>query len=69
MTTSDIKELASKYDVADTNQERVGSSTDDCGTLGTTTESAVYGVIADYENKKITIIGIGRGNSRVISLS
>lgn len=54
---------------ADTNQERVGSSDDDCGILGTTTESAVYGIIADYNDKKITIIGIGRGNSRVISLS
>lgn len=54
---------------ADTNQNRVPDSTVDSGTVGTTTESAVFGIIADYndpENTKITVIGVGRGTSRVI---
>ena len=52
---------------ADANQNRVPDSTVDCGTLGTITESAVFGIIADYNNSKITIVGVGRGTSREIS--
>ena len=52
---------------SDTNQNRVPNSTVDSGTLGTITESAVYGIIADYNNNKITVIGIGRGTSREIN--
>lgn len=54
---------------ADTNQNRVPDSTVDSGTVGTTTESAVFGIIADYndaENTKITVVGVGRGTSRVV---
>lgn len=54
----------------DTNQERISDTTLDCGTIGTITESAVYGIIADYndsENTKITVVGVGRGTSRVIT--
>lgn len=54
---------------ADTNQNRVPDSTVDSGTVGTTTEAAVFGVIADYndsENTKITVVGVGRGTSRVV---
>ena len=50
----------------DTNQERVSDKTEDSGTIGTITESAVFGIIADYGNNKITIVGIGRGTSREI---
>lgn len=52
---------------SDTNQERSGDETEDCGTIGTITESAVYGIIADYQNSKIIIVGVGRGGSRDIS--
>lgn len=51
---------------ADTNQERASEETEDSGTLGTTTESAVFGIIADYDNSKITVVGVGRGTSREI---
>ena len=54
---------------ADANQNRVPDSTVDSGTIGTTTEAAVYGIIADYndaENIKITVVGVGRGTSRVV---
>jgi hypothetical protein len=54
----------------DTNYERNTNETEDNGALGTITESALYGIIADYndpENTKITVVGIGRGTSRVIS--
>lgn len=53
---------------SDANQERSGDETEDCGTVGTITESAVYGIIADYneERTKITVVGVGRGGSRVI---
>lgn len=54
---------------SDTNQDRVPDSGVDSGTLGTITESAVYGIVADYDNSKITVIGIGRGTSREITLS
>ena len=50
---------------SDANQER-HSEAEDCGTFGTTTESAVYGIIADYTNNKITVVGVGRGTSRVV---
>ena len=52
---------------SDANQERSGDETEDCGTLGTTTESAVFGIIADYSNNKITVVGVGRGTSRTIN--
>ena len=57
---------------ADTNQNRVPNSEVDSGTVGTTTEAAVFGIIADYndsENTKITVVGVGRGTSRVVRSS
>lgn len=53
---------------ADTNQNRVPDSTVDSGTVGTTTEAAVFGIVADYneETTKITVVGVGRGTSRVV---
>lgn len=54
---------------ADANQNRVPDSEVDSGTLGTTTEAAVFGIIADYndaDSTKITVVGVGRGTSRVI---
>ena len=53
---------------SDANQARSGTN----GVDGTTTESAVYGIIADYndsENTKITVIGVGRGTSRIVRKS
>ena len=35
---------------------------------GTTTEAAVYGIVADYTNNKIVVVGVGRGTSREIEL-
>ena len=35
-------------------------------TAGTTTEASVNGIIADYDNRKITIVRVGRGTSREI---
>ncbi len=52
----------------DTNQERSNGDEEDSGTVGTTTEAAVYGIIADYKNNKITIVGVGRGGSREIAI-
>ena len=54
---------------SDTNQNRVPNSTNDSGTVGTITESAVYGIVADYNGgaTKITVVGVGRGESRVIT--
>lgn len=57
---------------SDTNQNRVHDSTVDSGTVGTTTEAAVFGIIADYtdaDNTKINVIGVGRGTSRVVRKS
>ena len=54
---------------ADTNQERSSSDTEDSGTLGTVTESAVFGIVADYDNSQITVVGVGRGTSRVVELN
>lgn len=57
---------------ADANQNRVPDSTVDSGTVGTTTEAAVFGIIADYndaDNLKITVVGVGRGTSRVVRKS
>lgn len=51
---------------ADTNQERSPDDTEDSGTIETTTESAVFGIIADYTANKITVVGIGRGTSRIV---
>lgn len=53
---------------SDTNQDRSSGDEEDSGTVGTTTEAAVYGIVADYTNSKIGIIGVGRGGSREISL-
>lgn len=52
---------------SDTNQERNNNETEDCGVIGTITESAVFGIIADYTNHKITVVGVGRGTSREIT--
>jgi hypothetical protein len=52
---------------SDTNQERASGETEDSGTVGTTTESAVFGIVADYNNNKITVVGVGRGGSREVS--
>lgn len=52
---------------SDTNQERSSGDEEDSGTAGTITESAVYGIVADYKNSKISVIGIGRGTSREIN--
>lgn len=57
---------------ADTNQNRVPDSTVDSGTVGTITEAAVFGIVADYtdaNNTKINVIGVGRGTSRVVTAS
>lgn len=54
---------------SETNQERNTGETEDNGVVGTITESAVFGVVADYsdsENTKITVVGVGRGTSRVV---
>lgn len=51
---------------SDTNQDRSPDETEDSGVVGTISESAVFGIIADYDNNKITIIGVGRGTSRDI---
>lgn len=53
---------------SDTNQERSPDDTEDSGTKGTITEAAVYGIVADYTNSKIQVVGVGRGGSRVISI-
>lgn len=52
---------------SDTNQDRVPDSSVDSGTLGTISESAVYGIVADYDNSTIKVIGVGRGTSKIIS--
>ena len=56
---------------ADANQNRVADTEVDCGTVGTSTEQAVYGIIADYNEEvtKITVVGVGRGTSRVVRAS
>lgn len=54
---------------ADANQNRVPDTEVDSGTTGTITESAVFGIIADYDNSKIVVVGVGRGTSREISLT
>lgn len=38
-------------------------------TAGTTTEASVNGIIADYENHKIYVVRIGRGESREITVT
>lgn len=52
---------------SDVNQERSSDETEDSGTTGTITESAIFGIIANYNNNKITVVGVGRGTSREIS--
>lgn len=37
--------------------------------IGSTSESSVNGIIADYEAKKVTIVRIGRGENRVVPLN
>ncbi len=54
---------------ADANQNRVPDTEVDSGTTGTITESAVFGIIADYDNNKIVVVGVGRGTSREIPLT
>ena len=53
---------------SDVNQDRSESETEDSGTVGTVTESAIYGIIADYTNRNVSVIGVGRGGSRVVEL-
>ena len=38
-------------------------------TAGTTSEASINGIVADYENEKVSVIRIGRGNSRVVALN
>ena len=38
-------------------------------TAGTTTEAAVNGIIADYDNHKIYVVRIGRGESREVEIT
>lgn len=52
---------------SDTNQDRSSEETEDSGTLGSITESAVYGIIADYNLNKITVVGVGRGTYREVN--
>lgn len=55
---------------SDVNQERSDGENEESGVMGTITESAVFGIIADYndsESTKITVIGVGRGTSRVVN--
>ena len=47
----------------DSNQVRTGQSYQ----IGTITEACVYGIVADYDNGKISVIHVGRGVSREIS--
>lgn len=53
---------------SDTNQQRHDGDVDS-GVIGTITEQAVYGIIADYEGGKINVIGIGRGGGREVPLN
>ena len=41
---------------------------DSTQTAGTITEASVNGIIADYDNRKISIVRIGRGESREMSM-
>ena len=52
---------------SDTNQERSSDETEDSGALGTITESAIFGIVANYNTRTITIVGVGRGTSREIN--
>lgn len=52
---------------SDVNQDRSPDETEDSGTIGTISESAVFGIITNYNNNKITVVGVGRGTSREIS--
>ena len=56
---------------SDVNQERSSDETEDSGVIGTVTESAVFGIIANYNEEvtKITVVGVGRGTSRVVRAS
>lgn len=38
-------------------------------TLGTITETAISGIVADYDNDKVSVIRVGRGNSFEVVLS
>lgn len=37
--------------------------------IGTTTETSISGVVADYDNNKLSVIRVGRGNSFEVDLS
>lgn len=52
---------------ADANQERGSDQTTDSDILGTVNESAVFGIVADYNSRIITVVGVGRGTSREIA--
>lgn len=62
---------------SETNQDRSkgeGGEIEDFGTIGTISESAIYGIIADYNKHQVTVVGVGRGGidnedgSRVVNL-
>jgi hypothetical protein len=53
---------------SDTNQERSSGETEDSGTMGTITESAVFGIVANYETREVSVVGVGRGGSRTVAL-
>ena len=38
-------------------------------TKGTTSESSVNGIVADYDNRKIYVVRVGRGNSREVAMN
>lgn len=45
--------------------EERGAST---ATKGTTTESCVYAIVADYTAKKVNVLNVGRGSTRTIAI-
>lgn len=53
---------------SDTNQERSSVEDEDSGVKGTTTESAVFGIVANYTTKQLHVIAIGRGTQRTVTL-
>lgn len=57
---------------SDASQERTTLEDEDYGSPGTIAEAAVFGIIADYNdaaNIKITVVGVGRGTSRIVRKS
>ena len=53
---------------SDVNQDRSADETEDSGTIGTITESAVFGIVANYVTREVSVIGVGRGGSRIVAL-